>query len=983
MDNPNPIRYSDLLTPDSSVTDLIAQLEQLNATYDKLKGDVQGQATAMAKSMQGLSGATEEQRRDIMMLTETTEKLEAEYRKIYADQIELKGASVALSAARKEEKQALKLLEELNVSAEGSYKRLSAQYRLIKMRLNEMSLAEREGTGEGRKLVATAKALYEEMNRLQKETGKATLQVGQYERALGGALGVGGKWLDMLTDAGKRQETLNGILAAVKSPIGIAIGAIGGAVAAYKLFKDSIHETQSTGDEFDYAMGGWRGTWEVFKKSISTVDFNGFIIGAREAMLAGRELAQVLDEAFERSNSIRLMRASMSEENAILQEAMRNQGLSLDERIEAGNKYLANMAPIYEREKELALDNARAQLNYLYATTNRVERTGEMDEAVAKHNLAMFIEEYDINRASIAAAQQYLKDKEDLANKELGIQYAQDEKGKKIAQEQIDTLRMRIDAASEGTLKMVEILKQYGLTSNEQVKAYVDAVEKYYNASAAAYNDQKRIVTMVNNLEAQRTQQAITESNKRKKSAEDEAKAKEKAEKDEIAMSRAVLQAEAQSISLQIEVTKEGTQEMLDLRIEAIRKQWEIALFENRQKAEELRQDEAAIDAKYQNLILKTTADFNTKLAQRDLAAAQSLAAAKFALENKNEREITIFRLQQEKERLEETLRINETAAQKMTQTEVEAAKATIDGIKKQLSSLGYNNIYEVLGISLNSQQQSALNTALGTLRDSLGSLADSWKSVADAAVDAAQKQVDAAQRALDAEIEARNNGYANNVKMAQKELALSQKNLAEAQREQEKAQRAQIALDTITQASSLITATANIWKAFGEFPPAAIAATALMWGSFLAAKVKAFQVAGAGRSEQYGEGTVELLQGGSHASGHDIDLGTKRDGTRRRAEGGEYFAVINKRNSRRYGSVIPDVINAFNDGTFADKYQKASAAMDAAAVNIIAGGRSADLSGLEKNVEAIRKQGDASRYVDGTGATVVQYKNLTRKIKS
>ena len=242
---------------------------------------------------------------------------------------------------------------------------------------------------------------------------------------------------------------------------------------------------------------------------------------------------------------------------------------------------------------------------------------------------------------------------------------------------------------------------------------------------------------------------------------------------------------------------------------------------------------------------------------------------------------------------------------------------------------------------------------------------------------------MDAAKKALDAEIEARNAGYANNVEVAQKELELARKNQEKALRESEKAQRAQLAIDTITQTSSLITATANIWKALSGIPgigPAlALTAITTMWGSFAAAKIKAAQVTR--QSEKYGEGTVELLQGGSHASGHDIDLGTKPDGTRRRAEGGEYFAVINKRNSRRYGRLIPDVINAFNNGTFADKYQKANAAMDGYAVQLF-GGRT-DVSALERDVAAIREQGDHSEYVDGRGNTVIRYKNLTRKIKN
>ena len=203
--------------------------------------------------------------------------------------------------------------------------------------------------------------------------------------------------------------------------------------------------------------------------------------------------------------------------------------------------------------------------------------------------------------------------------------------------------------------------------------------------------------------------------------------------------------------------------------------------------------------------------------------------------------------------------------------------------------------------------------------------------------------------------------------------------------KEKEKAQKAQLAIDSITQASSLITASANIWSALGGIPyvgPAlAVAAIATMWATFAAAKIKAVQVSKQ-NTEQYGDGTVELLQGGSHASGNDIDLGTKRDGTRRRAEGGEFFAVINKRNSRRFRDVIPDVINSFNNGTFADRYQRANAAMAGYAVGMIGGGTT-DVSGLERDVAAIRKQGDQIQYVDGQGNTIIRYKNLTRKIKS
>ena len=363
--------------------------------------------------------------------------------------------------------------------------------------------------------------------------------------------------------------------------------------------------------------------------------------------------------------------------------------------------------------------------------------------------------------------------------------------------------------------------------------------------------------------------------------------------------------------------------------------------------------------------------------------AQQELNATEFALIDTNERKKTEFQLAQEKARLEKILELDKTAGVKMTETERQTIVNTIAAIEKETARLPYNNLYELLGINLDSDQQDALNTAIGSVKDSISSIVDSWNAAADAAVNAADKQVEAAQKTLDAELAAREKGYASNVELAQKELELARKNQEKALKEKEKAQQAQLRIDTVTQASSLVTASANIWAALGGIPyvgPAlAIAAIATMWGTFAAAKVKAAQVAG--QSEQYGEGTVELLDGGSHASGNDIDLGyNKKTRRRRRAEGGEFFAVINKRNSRKFRDVIPDVINSFNDGTFADKYQKANALMNGYAVNMIGSGT--DISKLERDVTAIRKQGDEVRYIDNEGRVVVKYKNLTTIMK-
>ena len=1000
MDNPNPIRYSDLITPDNSIEQLIAQLEALISKYEDLRSRVQTAAAETAKEMKGLSGATEEQRQTILKSTEASDKLLAEYQKFNDELLEAKKNQAQLNAANREATQIAKLLEQLNRSKEGSYNRLSAQYRLNKIALNEMSEAERKTTDFGKQLETETKAIYEEMNRLQKATGMSQLQVGQYERALGSALGVKGKFLSVLTDTNKASETFKGILNTLKTPLGAIIGLVGAAVAAFKLFKDSIHETQQTGDALDYEVAGWTNTWDLFKKSISTVDFSIFIRNAAEAARAGKELKMVLDEMFERTASTRLMKAAMSQQNAVLEETMRNTQLSYDERIAAGEQYLENMQPIYDQEVESTKRVRDAQIENLFALTKTREYASNEEREAAKQEFADNIKNYNLNEDLIKQAKEYqaaLKQQSSLERliAQYQTQGAKDPRVIESLNRQKAAQDAIVQSTSDAAKSFTGFIEQYRLTNDEQVKAYVDAEVAYNEAQAAVYNDQKRFINSLNSLRNQAANEQRTNAQNAAKEAERIAKEQQAAEKarldaeakdaaererirkEEINQQKQYLQAQLQSVQLQIAVTEKGTQTYLNYQIEAIEKQRAIAIFENAQLAEKLRQDEAAINAKYDAEILRTTADFNTQLAQRDLAAFQDRAQAEFELMDWNERQKTVFRLEQEKARLEAILEINKTAAEKMTADEILAIQATIEGIKKEIGRTGYSNLYELLGLNLDSKQQSALNTALGTVKDSLGGLADSWKATADAAKKAADDQVSAAQKILDAQIEARNEGYANEVETARKELALAQKNREKALKEQEKAQRAQNALDSLNQASSLVTASANLWKSFSGLGAvgvaAALAAIAGMWVSFAGAKIKAAQVT------KYGEGTVELLEGGSHASGHDIDLGTRPDGTRRRAEGGEFFAVINKRNSRRFRNVIPDVINSLNDGSFADRYQRASASMAGVAVGMIG----TDVTGLERDVAAIRKQGDETRYIDGEGNTVIRYKNLTRKIKS
>lgn len=345
----------------------------------------------------------------------------------------------------------------------------------------------------------------------------------------------------------------------------------------------------------------------------------------------------------------------------------------------------------------------------------------------------------------------------------------------------------------------------------------------------------------------------------------------------------------------------------------------------------------------------------------------QQLLIGNMSVNAKKKEELS---LQAEKERLQKIYDLNVAAGKDLNSVEM---KTIQENIKKTDNAIDKakkpQDVYDLLGLNLDDDKKAAISSSFDFAIGQVNAYIDAWVKAAEAKAALAEQEVDAAQKVLDAEMEARANGYANDVEYAQKELENAKANQQKALKEQERAQRAQQRMATITQATNLVTASALIWSQLGF--PWAIPAIAVMWGSFAAAKIKAAQVS----SEQYGEGTVELLQGGSHQSGNDIDLGRKKDGTRRRAEGGEFFAVINKRNSRKYRSLIPDVINALNTGTFEAKYGNAYP-QDIE----IASSPNADLYDLKRDVNAIREQGERKTFSDEKGTHIV-YRNLHRII--
>lgn len=1214
-DNNNPIKYSDLVSPDNSITDLIKQLDELSDAYTNALKNIRAEAIQLAAVLQKVSGATEDGRNTTKKAADDAERLARAQRDLAFAESENAKKLAELKLAQQEANQINKLIVKINQSAEGSYNRLSAQYSLNKIYLNNMTKAERENTEEGRKLVAQTKEIYEEMKRLQEATGKFQLNVGNYTEASDAIIAYGDKLKETLglnsafgesllalgrggaeskavfTAIGDGAKALGKtLLGLLSNPVFLAIAGIAAAGAAFKWWYDynaGLVEATRLTQQFTGKSGD---DLKAFRNEVQAVadsfgaDFRETLIAtnalSKQFGISANEALQLVKDGFlSGADANGEFLDTLKEYPAYFKEA----GISADQFVAIVAQ--TNKMGIFSDKGVDAIKEANLRLREMTtATAAALDGIGISSEQVQKdlqtgtkttfdviQDVSAKLAELPDNAATVGAA---IADIFGGPGEDAGLQYLRtlkdistnmDEvKGKAgvLAQLQEEQLQSQIELQNalsglfdatggnfETLTTQAKVFVNQGLTAI--IKGVIDVVNyliELYNESvliraiwngivagfkttfdtlgnlfgffidivkatgtalkgaftldfddvkkglsdyAAAYGNlvkaqvkditqnfkeglddmQKKIkpITIpvsVGDTQAQIGNSPVTtnspkiDTTKKDKEAEKAAKKVEEAYKKNLEATRKLQDAQLQletdewakrrqqtqyqysrqiedlqhqlqtekdlnetgrqainatitaleqqqteallkieqerqlqelalqkeSIELRLQAVKQGSEQERQLRMQLLENERQTALLQNEQKPTGQQQDAGVINAGF-DVKGSAIADeyLQTQLMMFD--QQQALAQSEFDLLRNSEARKTQFRLQAEKERLQKVLELNEQAANKLSDVEVQTIQNTIKKIDQEIEqSKGEErgtDIYGLFGLNLDDDQKEAINTSMQYALDALNTFTAARVAAADAAVEQADKEVSAAQSALDAELEARANGYANNVVQAQKELDLAKKNQEKALKEQQKAQKQQAAIQTLQQIGNMVTATALIWSQLGF--PFAIPAIAVMWASFAASKIKAAQLAkqtgGTGGTETYGDGTVELLEGGSHQSGDDVDLGTKPDGTRRRAEGGEFFAVINKRNSRRFRRLIPDVINSLNRGTFPQKYLNA---YNTDGINVTVQQNNApDLRDLKDDVREIKEQNRRRRYVDGNGNVIEVYKNLTRKIKN
>lgn len=1039
------IKYSDLIQPDNSISEAVKQLEQLQKLYETMLKRIEEGAKGLQKPLSEGGGATEEGRRKIDAYEKQVRSLARAEVDLKLAMTDTAKEIAVLKQQQTDQTRLNKLVAKLNNSMAGSYNALSAQYELNKIKMNNLSQSYLENTEAGKRLVKQTAEIYAAMDKYQKSTGKHTLSVGNYKQAFDGlgfsvsqvarelpSLAISANTfflaisnnIPMVIDEIQKLRAANEAAAkAGEAQVSIT----GKLIKSMFSFNTVMVLVLTAFSLWGKDITNWIGSLFTGKKRVDNL--TGSIKHMADAMQNARlETAKEtvkLNVLYKTATN----NAKSTTERTKAVKALKKEYPEYFKNLSDEEIKLGKASKAYKEATKAITENAKAraaldkitelQKEFIEADQKRIgllTKQVQAQEELAKAEQYTAKVSSTITATSTQAASQYYaatasnvnKLKDDI--KEYGEEAEKQAKRQAVLTKSMENLTKFVnvdavtgkDTTKDSKKKEFDLLKAY---EESRVALIVDARKKeeaeIREAARAELAKLKKDTT-----EKQRaTQQyADTVYNIEAKLRRDLEKLREKWELED-------LQKAHDFMNERLRAVRAGTGEELLLQ---------TYLLENERKQDELRIKQSTdteavknerlliLQRAYQLASIKLREDFTKDQNERIISSSvfrlqqeQQASEAEFNIVQRSAKEQEVFRLNAERQKWEQILELTRLYGSKITGYEIKTVEDTIAGIDNAIKQKAsgwdseqgvFGNLFDLMfggafgdkggksGKERAEEFKQSIADASEYAIENLKSVAQARVEAAEKAVQAAEKEVSARQKVLDAEIQARANGYANNVATAQKELDFARKQQEKALRDKKKAQKAQERIDTLMQASSLVTATANLWKDLGL---AAIPAIALMWGSFAFAKIKASQLSKASdQTEEYGNGTVEMIDyGGSHASGNDVDLGTTKDGKRRRVERGEYFAVINKRSSQRYRRLVPDLINSLNKGTFEQKYLNAYSGTDEV-TNIMQGGN-VDLSNVERDLKSI-KESAGHKFITGADGTIIEVKgNVKRIIKT
>ena len=990
------IRYSDLVIDDGAIQKLISELGQLRQTYERDVQAIIAASKAMKDAINGVGGSgagdgsspLARQASEVEKLKAKYDELNERYRKNDLAIEQYKARIAELQQQMKAEAKAqLENSQNARQAAE-SYNRLAALYTKLKIELNKYSQEEISNNKVLLDKQKQAEATMEKMKALQAATGRHTLDVGNYSKALNG-LGLATQQIvreapslamsfnqfflaisnniPIFTDAFKRVKDEMGstriaLMQTLKSLFSWQTAMVLGLTLLSKFGNEIIKWAGSVlgfGKAFDAAAEGLKAYNETMSKvsgqmAESSAELETYIYvleNGNKTEAEQAEIVQLVNEKYARQ--IEYLGLNITDTQSLIDAKDKLINVLVREAEARGvlNKITELSGKIAERETSEELKNLRGAVERTSATFSQMQVAlngafggaagqGMQSAHIAMTNAQKDLENYNKETEVLIDHLGRLRDKALEINwgTLLGGDGGGGKGGKSVRNRDLEFIRAAQDAALEATQE--SIFKETEAIRLEYTRRIEDL--RTYLAEQRKLKEDEREITVAGETAILNQIKSL-----------------------HLVMDKEIADAWFEMLSSQVgDLTR-----TLDAETDAFAK----ALDDMDRKA-------------LKSSLGKTV--FGDKSAEKALQLKYQQRQSEIRLSTFGDKDAQKAQLRgAEIEYKEGLLELWQKDATKTT-WEIERLRNEIALLKKEASDEGEMSWFEKLEKELEgklgkrglSKITKAVQQAASYVMEQFQTIAQARVDLANTMVEQSQRELDATKSTLDQEIEARNNGYANNVALAQQEYLEKQRINEQALAEQQAAVEAQERLNTVQQVVSLITASANIFSSLSSIPlgvgiPIAIGLIATMFGAFAAAKVQASQLA----AQTYGDGGTELLSGGSHQSGRDIPLGTMPDGRERRAEGGEYLAVINKRSSRKYGSVIPAVIDALNAGVFEQKYGNAFRGDAGIVVNV--DGSTDAIERFHEDMKKAMGRKTETRLADGT--RVITYGHTRKIIRS
>lgn len=278
-------------------------------------------------------------------------------------------------------------------------------------------------------------------------------------------------------------------------------------------FQKMTEQTQVWGDKWQVTVAKVNAGWNQFFANLGQ-GRNVIKASIREAMEAAGKAQELRDELFEMNNSLRISEAEARRDMAIQQAIVNDSTKSAEERLAAMEKILEIEGNLAQTRLDIA--NQENEAAVLALSEARIK--------LSEDELKIVINAYNKNRDAFKEAQKY---------NELLLERGQYQKDmassdattRKLAQAQYDRLSESMSKYSSETVKYARLLRQYNLSNDDLVKAYVDAQIHIIEATTKQQEHNASLAEKRSSLnkkmaadEAQATEDAY---NSRIKSAED------------------------------------------------------------------------------------------------------------------------------------------------------------------------------------------------------------------------------------------------------------------------------------------------------------------------------------------------------------------------------------------------------------------------------------------------------------------------------